>query len=291
MIGLTNTLPVYSNTNYIHNWRFKVNQRGQSSYSIPYNISENPHVDRWFQSVESSTATVTVLDSGIQISAPTNAMWCNLIQYVNSAPMLAGRLVTLSAEIVSATVGTPIWFSFFVNGAWLLEPVALRYSSPTIHSFTVQLPATLSDVVKVGLTFGAMGTYTVTIASVKLEFGPISTLYLDSPNTCNYAEQLSICQRFVLFPTCYVYRAMYVNADYCDSFIPTPSPLSAIPLFDKLSLTTLYHSSTGVGTASGFTYGVPYVEREGFVLRASRVSHGYSDLSILINSGYVYTGI
>ena len=181
-----------SNPNLLINGDFRVNQRGQSSYSA---FANKYCVDRWL--TRGNNVTVTPMDYGCSVSVMgTGQFYSVLEQIIEDSASLIGKTVTLSANIksVSADLQTFQYCirirSYDVNNeliatseSWIIN--AGNYSCTlAVPSNTVKVSCLLYKNAVVDCTFG--------IEYMKLEIGSVATPYSPRP----YAEELAMCQRY-----------------------------------------------------------------------------------------------
>jgi len=175
--GLTNSLDNISHENLLDNPWFTVNQRGQSSYTDPGNGKYT--VDRW---KIYNYNTLTVSSNGVSS--------IELYQYFEEDRVkpLLGKTVTLSILLqdgriryssgqlpnafpsvdtayIETNVGDNIWLYIILTSSKLLQVQIRNWSDQVID-----------------------------VRAVKLEFGSISTLAMDTAP--NYQQELAKCQRY-----------------------------------------------------------------------------------------------
>ena len=172
--GLTISAPIglqnLHNKNLLMNWDFRnpVNQRGQDSYTgATYGL------DMWKSSVPSTV--ISVVNGGVKISSGGTA-----VQVLSITPD-NGVQVTLSAKID----GEIIFHTFTWN-----QSDTYTASSTFPNGFRLAVSGT-SNYVQL---YNISGSADAVIASVKLEYGPVSTLQNDPP--ADKAEQENLCARF-----------------------------------------------------------------------------------------------
>lgn len=188
----TNNISQLSNPNLLINGDFRVNQRGQSSYS---NFANKYCVDRWL--TRGSNVTVTPMDYGCSVSVRgTGQYYPVLEQIIEDYASLIGKTVTLSANIksVSANLQTNQYCIrircydtnnelITTSESWITT--AGNYSCTfTIPSNTKKVSCVLYKNAEVGCAFE--------IEYMKLEIGSVATPYSPRP----YAEELALCQRY-----------------------------------------------------------------------------------------------
>lgn len=167
-----------SNPNLLINGDFRVNQRGQTSYSgTVYGI------DRWQGSAYLTVAPQE--NGGVVLSV--NGGTGYYVQRIEDSEVLWGKTLTMSLSIngvvYSATAtmpnSRPSQGNSYIATQWVNGMVRARlyyYASSHLLAYTIDI------------TDG----YTVTIDYAKLEFGSVATAF--SPRT--YAEELVLCQRY-----------------------------------------------------------------------------------------------
>lgn len=169
-----------SNPNLLINGDFRINQRGQTTYTGIVGYC----VDRWGTYASN---TVTVVDNGIEFSSSTTT-YAQIYQYLEIAPSWAeGKIVTLSASIngeiytVTGTMSTDMGLS-------------MNLTVPNLGSLTLRYGSSKS-----AYFVGIFNVYSVnpsgqtnTINWVKLELGSVATAFSPRP----YAEELALCQRY-----------------------------------------------------------------------------------------------
>lgn len=164
---------IISNPNLLINGDFKINQRGQTSYS-GYVYS----VDRW---IGNTGTTITPLNNGIRLSRDTlgNA----LLQRVENWKDLVGKTVTLSAKITSNT--GKVRLSIFTNQTSATE----FFDGTGIIKLTRTIPQNAD---RLETFIGLDSNTTVEIEYMKLEVGSVATAFSPRP----YAEEFAMCQRY-----------------------------------------------------------------------------------------------
>ena len=195
-----------SNPNLLDNPWFTVNQRGQNSYSSGSTSAYS--VDRW--KVRNVTAAIS--SDGITISkdgTEEGTFWGYFSQYFLKSDIksLLGKKVTISLDVsaLSVTQGKAIVFCCNAtssnNNSNIIDGTAAGYeiTSTGIVQHTFEMPTTLTNnYLAICIGFYSDGVEaqigSMTIRSVKLEVGEVSTLDMDvAPN---YAEELLKCQRY-----------------------------------------------------------------------------------------------
>ena len=169
----------YSNPNLIINGDFRVNQRGETTYTA---INGSVYTaDRWIlnymvgSTFTPSTKTLSVAANG------------SFYQYIEDTPALLGKTVTISAKvngiIYSATVD--ITSSYSENDAYIKDIKMSKGKIRLLYSIS-------KNVLRIGITEDQSQTYNLVIDYIKLEVGEAATPY--SPRL--YAEELALCQRY-----------------------------------------------------------------------------------------------
>ena len=177
--GLTNSLDNISHENLLDNPWFTVNQRGQSSYTDPGNGKYT--VDRW---KIYNYNTLTVSSNGVSS--------IGLFQYFEEDRVkpLLGKTVTLSI--------------LFQDGRIRYSSGQLPNAFPSVD--TVYIKTNIGDNTWIYITLTSSkllqvqirnwSNQVIDVRAVKLEFGSISTLSMDTAP--NYATELLKCQRYFI---------------------------------------------------------------------------------------------
>ena len=164
-----------SNPNLIINGDFRINQRGNTTYS-----SSGYTVDRWQNS--NNYGTLTKSSNYITFSASGGTAY--LVQPIEDSGNLVGKTVTLSVclsddtiysatETLQAVANSYATIFFEWGNVRIYYYSATGYFAPTIH-----------------ITDGN----SVSVKWVKLELGSVATPYSIKP----YAEELAMCERYFL---------------------------------------------------------------------------------------------
>lgn len=179
-----------TNKNLLHNWDFRnpVNQRGQSEYVSDITTGFYT-IDRWYLNWNNDSVTVDSVNKNITITAVNTSR--RLCQKIGT---LKAGTYTFSADVISATNS----WSLYCNGT--TKPL-ITSATTGIISTTFTVAADTDDFV-IGLQ--STGASTLTLKSVKLELGSVSTLANDPP--ADYQEQLSLCKPIIstVAPTSYI---------------------------------------------------------------------------------------
>ena len=184
-----------SNPNLLDNPWFTVNQRGITTDTKTEGTNRYT-VDRWFLR---GAPTITVNADSIVIDNSTGTSSHSFMQKIEESVYnrIKGKTVTLSIDAVASATGC-------VFGTWQENqtPQAMGYKSiPTTRSI-VTSTYTLGDVTATSpfqILIDTASEATLTVYSIKLELGSISTLALDTAP--NYATELLKCQRYFFKPT------------------------------------------------------------------------------------------
>ena len=187
---MTPYVQAISNPNLLDNPWFTINQRGITTDTRTEGTTRYT-VDRW---ILRGAPTITVNTDSIVINNSTGTSGHSFYQKIeeNIYNKIKGKTVTLSIDAVASASGCMV-------GMWQgnQTPQAMGYKSiPTTRSIvksTVKLgnvTATSPFEVLIDTVSGA----TLTIYSIKLELGTVSTLAMDSAP--NYQQELAKCQRY-----------------------------------------------------------------------------------------------
>ena len=176
-----------SNPNLVDNPWFTVNQRGASQYTaIGYGV------DRW-KLHDTNPFTVDVTNTGITLTHPDNSSISWLDQFFEPSirtlfqTAYTGKKVTMSVmlsdnSIYSATGTIPT----FIDTNKQICKVDLP------NGYNVQFFGRLT-LMAIGINSSTANS-SISIRAIKIEFGEISTLALDSAP--NYTDELLRCQRY-----------------------------------------------------------------------------------------------
>lgn len=271
--------PGMTNPNLLDNPWFQINQRGKSSYKgAVYGV------DRWVS--RSDDITVTVNSDGSLTVKNDGTSVAYFSQYIEDGALPAGKY-TLSVNVLSAA-GTPNSYGnygsvylAYGSGPSISSSVGIKSTGEKIYSIALNPNA---EVVRV--QFDIVAGCSITLKSVKLETGSVSTLANDSKP--NYAVELMKCQRYYLRIGG---KATYANAvgvaassTLVNFFVPTPVELrkqdssslvidgnvyAAISSSDKFAITRVVNNGiqtnglwlTATCEAGGLTVGNTYYIR------------------------------
>ena len=222
-----------SNPNLLDNPWFTVNQRGITTDTRTEGTTRYT-VDRW---ILRGAPTITVNTDSIVINNSTGTSGHSFYQKIeeNIYNKIKGKTVTLSIDAVASASGCMV-------GMWQgnQTPQAMGYKSiPTTRSIvksTVKLgnvTATSPFEVLIDTVSGA----TLTIYSIKLELGTVSTLAMDSAP--NYQQELAKCQRY------------FVRFNPTDSFTAFGAGIySSNHVFAEVTLPTVLRAKPSVSFSS-----------------------------------------
>lgn len=170
----------YSNPNLLINGDFKINQRGQTTYT-----GNTYGVDRWL-GVQASTI-VTKISNGISVSL--TAQYSKVRQLVQNYEYLKGKQVTISAKI-SNYVRNKTYHTVFEISDGVNENIRVILSNGIITATgTINANATKVEVSFYNYSNDA-NTDTFDVEWAKLEVGSIATQFIPK----SYEEELSLCQ-------------------------------------------------------------------------------------------------
>lgn len=240
-----------SNPNLLDNPWFTVNQRGittdtQSEETNRYTL------DRWYLR---GAPTISVnSDGSITIDNTSGAAEHSFMQFIEESQYnkLKGRTVTLSIDAVASGSGCQM-------GAWQANqsPQAMGYIpipttrqiiSSTFAFGNVTATSPLQVIVDTGIG------KTVTIYSIKLELGSVSTLAMDTAP--NYATELLKCQRYFLriknpsqTATSYILGMALSTTDIRVAF-PAPENMRSDPSIAVSSASDFFYSRNNYSGAA-----------------------------------------
>ena len=170
-----------SNPNLLINSDFRINQRGNTSYSETKKYT----VDRWLLNGGS-----LAVNTG-NISHTSNDSNQGIRQYIEHPEVLSGRTITISVEL-QASSGKSVVVGISVNGVLKKTSGVIGDNTKKIVNFTYALDSlSVSDKLSVDVYSESANT-TFNVYWTKLEVGEVATLY--SPKTMS--EELGECQRY-----------------------------------------------------------------------------------------------
>lgn len=246
-----------SNPNLLINGDFRVNQRGEPSYSGDNSVKY--FVDRWcfYWSSGLSYDTQSKL-----LTATSNG---SIAQYIEDSQQLLGKTLTLSCK---------------VNGIIYYKTATLNssYNSNTYiidenignTGFKMQLYWTSSSsLLRVSLATNSAPT-SITIDYIKLEIGSVATALSPRP----YAEELAMCQRYYLplMNGASVYNGFIFTETNARLSVPVPTTMrlrtpTAELKVDDITQCKIYSNGTQV-TPTALAY-AGFVDSNQFVINAT----------------------
>lgn len=210
-----------SNPNLLHNWDFcnPVNQRGAATYlDTAKQIST---IDRWKASLN---MRVEVTSGGVRLTGLTQAYRRFTQQFEHPNARLAGKRVTVSLNVAECTGKFSIYFLYGASLASTSGGFILEAGAAGIQSGSITLPdaAAMADSLALCIATSSDTDVSLTLKAVKMEIGAVSTLK-ETDAAC-YAEQLAICQRFLLplSKDCRYRLVGYPSATVLQFLIPLP---------------------------------------------------------------------
>lgn len=224
-----------SNPNILINGGFRVNQRGNESYTSGYSV------DRWI--ISGATLETSLVSTCVQITN-VGSEKATFTQKIEESSFLLGKTVTLSLktngnnEKIYSVTGT-------IGDSWLdsdcdvitgssIDGLTLRLSyEAESHLFSFVVDIDSSKQVK--------------ISYCKLELGSVATAY--SPKS--YSEELIACQRYYTRILVSVISSVYNNTIF--SGLTLPVEMRDVPSLSKIDECYLYKydgTYIGVGYAS-----------------------------------------
>ena len=226
---LKSNLTKYSNPNLLINGDFRVNQRGQESYSNSCEYT----VDRWINR-DSSLKITPIKNKGIKIDKVGNTGSVSMLsQSIENFEILLGRTVTLSFKISENTSKLGVGIQIVAGNAsyyasYGLGGEAQWAKNDGVFSETLTLPSSIDySCLNAIIRFDAnedIGA-SVVVEWVKLEFGDTTTEY----NPRLYVEELLLCQRY--------YQSIMMNSTAAAStstaiYVPfsLPMTLRSLPI-------------------------------------------------------------
>lgn len=195
-LNVLGTFDLSRNPNILHNWDFTnpVNQRGETTY---LNTSaEIPTIDRWRAG---ANMEVKIVSGGIKLTG-MDLSYRTFRQTIENPERLAGKTVTVSLNILACTGKFTSYFVYpnSQSGDTTSHGIVFEAGTTGIKKYTVTLPsaANMGDTLKLHIGSSNNADVSLTLASVKLEIGAVSTL--KDTDVADYAEQKNICERFLI---------------------------------------------------------------------------------------------
>lgn len=169
-----------SNPNLLINSDFRVNQRGQTTYTGT--TSGTYTADRW-----------CLYDDGGTFSTQTNTLtianqYYVFVQSIEDYASLLGKTLTLSIKVSS--ISSPDDYRLYYRDTAQHDPVQASITGPGIFTYTFT-PDTSATKLQVGIRNRTAGA-SISFEYIKLELGTTATTFSPRP----YAEELVLCQRY-----------------------------------------------------------------------------------------------
>lgn len=227
-----------SNPNLLINGDFRVNQRGQASYSA--SSSALYGVDRW------RITTGGVFDVANKSLTTFASAYIGIMQYIENWEALKGKTVTASIKATSGAVG--IRFGFKTANTDLAYVDGLVNTTGTLSvSFTIPSDANYTNFY---VAIWNRGAETTTYDYVKLEIGSVATPFSPRP----YAEELALCQRYYFKQqqANTIYNGFIFSTTVCRAYIYLPVTMRISPTlsYSNLSFARIYYSGNIKGISS-----------------------------------------
>ena len=264
---------------------FPINQSGSETYT-----QEGQGIDGWKLA---NAHTMTVKENGVELSPGGRA---NAIVQQKGLPAaeFAGKVVTVSVLVTENT--TQYGYTFVVDtstSAPTNKYAIIPAGETGLFSATFEAPQADTIIGFLRSSFGNAESGKITIQDVKLELGNKQTLaYKDSNGNWTpfefpeFGKELARCQQYQLvLDNLARYRAISIDTNTVDFFIPTPVTMRAKPVLESFSATVFpVDSSSGV---SGFSFAVIDKSSNGIYVRATKEGHGLTDARINITAGAI----
>lgn len=181
-----------SNPNLLINGDFRINQRGQTTYT-----GQSYAIDRW-RGIGSASQMTVETNGNITLTNTTSKNTYYKQVYENSA-FLAGQTVTMSVKLASVSTGKAVISIYTTTNqspsGWTVLGT-MPISQEGIYSVTATIP---NGITFVSFDIGVMGTNSTggtnsvaTYEWAKVEMGSVATAFSPRP----YAEELALCQRY-----------------------------------------------------------------------------------------------
>ena len=240
----TNAYNSYSNPNLLINGDFRINQRGQTSYTgTVYGV------DRWI----GRDAIVSVIDKGVKITQ-NGVQWYGINQSIEDVDLFKGKVVTLSVKFKNLNIGNDgLYIGMgnssvpYTRGTTISTIYPIK--SDGIYSLTFKIPETLNNKYLNVVIQNTIGEITTTnsfeVEWAKLELGSVATDCISKP----YVEELALCQRYFLkisgTSTAGLTGLVYTAGEYADINLKVPVPMCRVPSITINSLPKIRYEGSG----------------------------------------------
>lgn len=174
-----------SNPNLLINGDFRVNQRGQTSYTAPTNSNKTYCVDRFYLNWATSLTSI----NNNSITLQFNRQYAVFGQVVEDFNKYKDKTLTLSVKV--SNVSTPRNLYLRYDDGVVQQSTLINGNGVFTKTFTISDNASLLSCTI--FNTNATGTpITLDVEYMKLEIGSVATAFSPRP----YAEELAICQRY-----------------------------------------------------------------------------------------------
>ena len=254
-----------SNPNLLINGNFRVNQRGQSSYT-----GTGYTVDRW-RNAGFNNLTVTPLVSGLRLEDTVDTATGYMLSYKfedKDYLKLQGKTITISFK-VSKNTGSNIYLRLLANGENVGD--TNNTNNTGIFSKTITLPNSLNSLeLHIRKSNGELNCE---IEYAKLELGSVAT----ANNSRPYAEELAMCQRYYQTIEPQAVRATQYNTGGINFYVPLPVTLRTVPTLSLASGCGI-QSTNGGQIDTGYSISVITPHHSNVLhLRAIKENTSYQD--------------
>lgn len=169
--------------NLLINGDFKVNQRGQSSYTGVNSYT----VDRWRN--EGSTS-ITPSSTGLHITCQVTTDIGLLTQYVEDYAKYAGKTITETVKIENLNLAGNTKLSLYVYDG--VNFITKDVTTDGTYSFTTTIDTNPTRLQVGCVKIGTGTAFSVDIEWIKLEVNDHATPFIPR----SYGEELTLCQRY-----------------------------------------------------------------------------------------------
>ena len=219
-VATTSYIDNISNPNLLINGDFRVNQRGQTSYT-----GTGYTVDRWRNAGFTNLVT-TPINTGISLVDTVDTSTGYVLSYKfedKDYLKLQGKTITISCK-VSKNTGSSIYLRLLANGENVGDTANITDTG--IFSKTITLPTSLTSLeLHIRKSSGELNCE---IEYVKLELGSVVT----ANNSRPYVEELAMCQRY--YQRIRYFKNARTAYDYYDPYINFYIPMRISPTIISL---------------------------------------------------------
>lgn len=209
---------IYGNPNLLINGDFRINQRGQASYST----SGGYTVDRW-RLVSNNIIATPLSNGGINVQITGQWAYLSYTMEEKDWKALLGKTITLSMKVSRLSQNYRPYFQISTKSGGTATNTRIVKTGITSFVYTVPSDADKLEI-RIAYTTSSEGSISVDmdIDYVKVELGSVVTPFNPRP----YTEELAMCQRYYqVFTTQGIRPYLYTSAPLVAFILPIPVTL------------------------------------------------------------------